>query len=243
MAFPTPPKFSAENYEKWRKEMFHWDVATSVPDEKKAAVVFLSLEDAVSREAVLELDPKELNVAGGLSKLLEKLDATFELQPIPALTKFYEELHEVGNSRFEPSRNDDDRFPIFVKYLDGRTHTLKTERDEPILHLMFKIFEETGFDPFDQILIYDKTRLERNRTAGFYNITKEATLECFLRMGGPPLFGSQWPLSPEVYERMNRKCGKLRDDQANYLEKMKQKYNCRRYSCVCKCKKNCSCIA
>ena len=69
----APPRLEPNEYERWRKEMKFWEIASNIAAKKRASVVFLTLAGK-AREAVLEMDPDELNCDEGLEKLYEKLD-------------------------------------------------------------------------------------------------------------------------------------------------------------------------
>ena len=64
--------------------MAFWELATSVPDKKKAVTVFLTLTGK-AREAVLEMDAATLNVEGGLALLYAKLDKLFKVDEDQAM--------------------------------------------------------------------------------------------------------------------------------------------------------------
>ena len=66
--FP-PPALLKDKYSTWRKEMFIWELATSMDKMKRTLMVFLSLE-GTAREAVLELDTVVLNSEDGMKKVI-----------------------------------------------------------------------------------------------------------------------------------------------------------------------------
>ena len=89
----APPMLEPGHYERWRKEMAFWELATNVPDKKRAVTVFLTLTGK-AREAVLEMDPTELNVDGGLSKVYDKLDGLFKVDKDQAMMNVYERFEK-----------------------------------------------------------------------------------------------------------------------------------------------------
>ena len=95
MANPVlaPPRLEPGDYERWRKEMAFWELATNIADKKRAVTVFLSLTGK-AREAVLEIDPTELNVENGLVKLYEKLDKLFKVDEDIAAFNAYEKFEK-----------------------------------------------------------------------------------------------------------------------------------------------------
>ena len=52
----APPRFEPGEYERWRKEMAFWELASNVPDKKKAVTVFLTLTGK-EREKLTTLPP------------------------------------------------------------------------------------------------------------------------------------------------------------------------------------------
>ena len=68
----APPGLVPEKYASWKKAMVIWELATSIPKEKRAPVVFLSLKGK-AQEAILELEPTELGASdgSGMTKLYE----------------------------------------------------------------------------------------------------------------------------------------------------------------------------
>ena len=91
----APPKLEPENYESWRKEMRFWEMATNVVAKKRAPTVFLTLSGK-AREAVLEMDPEELNDDEGLTKLYLKLDKLFKVDADQAALQVYEKFEKYS---------------------------------------------------------------------------------------------------------------------------------------------------
>ena len=56
--------------------MKFWEIATPIDKKKRAPTVFLSLTGK-AREAILEMDPDELNADNGMKLLYERLDTLF----------------------------------------------------------------------------------------------------------------------------------------------------------------------
>ena len=72
----NPPVLNPDFYKTWKRELTLWSMASTVPPQRKAPVVFLTLEGK-AREAVLETDINLLNTENGLDILIEKLDTLF----------------------------------------------------------------------------------------------------------------------------------------------------------------------
>ena len=72
----STPVLCTDKYTTWKKEMQIWEVAMCVEKEKRALIVFLSMEGK-AREAVLELDIASLNSEDEKEKVYEKLDTLF----------------------------------------------------------------------------------------------------------------------------------------------------------------------
>ena len=89
----APPKLDPDNYERWKKEMKLWELATNISVKKQAPVVFLTLTGK-AREAVLEMDADELGADDGLSKLYSKLDELFAEDKGQATLNAYENFEK-----------------------------------------------------------------------------------------------------------------------------------------------------
>ena len=72
-----------------------WEMATSVPEEKRAPVVFLSLSGK-AQEAILELDPTELNTRNGMRVLYDKLDSIFKVDKAQAALTAYADFEKYS---------------------------------------------------------------------------------------------------------------------------------------------------
>ena len=73
----APPALSKSNsYETWLKEIEIWKLYTDTPVEKQGPAIFLTLEGK-AREAVLELDIKDISGADGCKNIVAKLNTLY----------------------------------------------------------------------------------------------------------------------------------------------------------------------
>ncbi len=124
----APPALEPERYDSWRKEMLFWEMATNVEENKRAPTVFLSLTGK-AREAVLEMDPNELNAKEGMKKLYAKLDKLFKIDSNLAALMAYEAFEKYVRSE-ETSATD---YLIEIDRLVAKLKDHKIILPEPVL--------------------------------------------------------------------------------------------------------------
>ena len=75
--FKAPPSLAAcSSYEIWQKEIKIWQLCTDLAKTKQGPAIFLTLEGQ-AREAVLELEVKDLGSETGVENLTKKLDSLY----------------------------------------------------------------------------------------------------------------------------------------------------------------------
>ena len=108
--------------------MKFWQLATNISPKKQAAVVFLTLTGK-ARDAVLEMDPDELNVDNGLDLLYEKLDGLFKEDRNQATLNAYEKFERYKR---QPEMNISD-FRVEFDRLVQQLKSYKIELPEAVL--------------------------------------------------------------------------------------------------------------
>ncbi len=71
---------------------------------------------------------------------------------------------------------------IFIKSLNGKTHTVEVESTDTIATLKQKIQDKEGINAGEQRLVFAGKNLEDNKTVADYNIQSEQTLHLILRL-------------------------------------------------------------
>ena len=75
--FKAPPALGKDTlYVNWKREIKIWEAFTSLPDEKKAPAIFMTLIGE-AREAVLNMDIEKLTDKLGVKYLIEELDKMY----------------------------------------------------------------------------------------------------------------------------------------------------------------------
>ena len=72
--FKAPPILGKDSlYVKWKKEIKIWEASMSVPEEKRAPAIFMTLTGE-AREAILNMDIEKLTEKAGVNNLMAELD-------------------------------------------------------------------------------------------------------------------------------------------------------------------------
>ena len=145
-ALIAPPRLEPTEYERWRKEMKLWEIATNIIPKKRAATVFLTLSGK-AREAVLEMDTDDLSSDDGMTKLYEKLDSLFKVDKDQAALDAYEKFEKY--TRIEKMSMTDYRveFDRLVQQL--KVHSI--ELPEPVL--AYRALKSANLSPENETLV------------------------------------------------------------------------------------------
>ena len=75
--FKAPPTLGKDSlYVNWKKEIKIWEAFTSVPEEKRAPAIFMTLTGE-AREAILNMDIEKLTEKAGVNNLMVELDKMY----------------------------------------------------------------------------------------------------------------------------------------------------------------------
>ena len=86
-SFKAPPSLAKSNcYEDWLKEIEIWQAFTDVVQEKQGPAIFLTLEGK-AREAVLNLDIKDIKGSNGVENIIKALDKLFKKDKLQSAYK------------------------------------------------------------------------------------------------------------------------------------------------------------
>ena len=91
----APPTLVPGKYTSWRKEMALWEIACNIDANKQAPTVCLNLPSK-AKEAILEMEPAELNKADGMKKLYDKLDGLYKEDANQAALASYETFEKYS---------------------------------------------------------------------------------------------------------------------------------------------------
>jgi ubiquitin C len=75
-------------------------------------------------------------------------------------------------------------FQIYIKHIDGQTHTVSVNNKTTVDELKYLVCAKTNDPPDEQRFIYAGKQLEDDHTLEHYNISQEATLYLILRLRG-----------------------------------------------------------
>ena len=75
--FKVPPTLGKDSlYVTWKKEIKVWEAFTSVPEEKCAPAIFMTLTGE-AREVILNMDIEKLTEKAGVNNLMAELDKMY----------------------------------------------------------------------------------------------------------------------------------------------------------------------
>ena len=75
--YKAPPSLKRETlYVNWKKEIRIWEAFTSLPEEKRAPAIFMTLSGE-AKEAVLNMNIEALTDKTGIKNLIEELDKMY----------------------------------------------------------------------------------------------------------------------------------------------------------------------
>ena len=145
----TPPKFKESMpYRTWKNKLKMWQIVTSVPKTEQALVVLLEGldEHAKAERAVGEFSAEELNIDGGMTLLIEKLDSVFEREQI-------DEAYSVYSKFINMSRNESSDMSEYIVEFD-HLYKRMTEFDMkvPDAILAFRLLDGANINGDDRKL-------------------------------------------------------------------------------------------
>ena len=93
----APPSLSkSSSYNAWLKEIEIWQAFTDLDPNKQGPAIFLSLEGR-AREAVLELQVKQISDKDGVSKIINKLDELYLKDKTQSAYEAYDALKALND--------------------------------------------------------------------------------------------------------------------------------------------------
>ena len=125
----APPSLSkSSSYESWLKEVAIWQAFTSLEDTKQGPAIFLSLEGR-AREAVLELEVKDISNKNGVKTILDKLNTLYLKDKTQSA---YEAYDKFENFRRPSEMSIDDYINQFER-LKSKTESYGTSLSTDVL--------------------------------------------------------------------------------------------------------------
>ena len=125
----APPSLSkSSSYISWLKEIEIWQTFTDLEATKQGPAIFLSLEGR-ARDAVLELEVKQISAADGVDKIIKKLNALY----MKDKTQSAYEAYDSFESFKRPNNMPIDEFINEFERLKSRTESYGTSLSSDVL--------------------------------------------------------------------------------------------------------------
>ena len=75
--YGMPPFSTEKDYDIWENEIKVWQLATDVPKERQAPILFLSLDEKIRQACASVSNDEQLSAEDGWEKLLKKLQELY----------------------------------------------------------------------------------------------------------------------------------------------------------------------
>ena len=127
--YKAPPTLGkSSSYDNWLKEIAIWQTFTDITPKKQGSAIFLTLEGK-AREAVLELEVKDINCDDGVKNVLAKLDTLYVRDKVQTAYEAYDRFEKFQRNS-EMSMSD---FMIEFERLLSKTKSFGTTMSSDLL--------------------------------------------------------------------------------------------------------------